>query len=140
MNEQAALQPPPLGLAKQKKKWRWFKLTAGLILGLVVLLKLAAGYNPVELELHRANLFDAARDGQAVEIINVGKDLIKIMNITVNERADCTLSRVSFVDGSKPLPANLKVGDKITLMSSCRIIRATVETDKGSRTYSLANK
>jgi hypothetical protein len=88
MGEQVTIQPPPLLVAKPKKKWRWFMITAGLILGVVVLLKLVDGYNPVELELRRANLFDAARDGRAVEIINVGKESLKIMNITINERAD----------------------------------------------------
>jgi hypothetical protein len=141
MNEQVPIQPPSLPPdAKPKKKWRWFKITAGLILGIVVLLKLIGSYNPVELELSRANLFDADRDGKALEVLNVGKAPIKITNITINERADCTLSRLSFVDGSKLLPADLKVGDKIALMSSCRIIRASVETDQGPNTYSFTGE
>jgi hypothetical protein len=99
--------------------------------------KLLGGYNAVDLELVRRDLFDAAHDGKVLEMTNVGSKPVKLIRITVNDRIDCSVSRLSFVDSSPPFPTVMKIGDQLSLVSSCQIVRVTVETDQGSNTYSF---
>src|SRR5882672_11409258 len=153
MSEHNSAVPPPLlqPEVKPKKKWRWFKILAGTTLGVVLLVKIVSSYNPVELELalKGANSRD---DGKAVELTNVGAKPIALTKITINDRADCVVSTMGqtfdrigrIQSGAKPDPSNdqfkgatLGVGDKTTYISSCRIIRATIETDGGTNSYTF---
>lgn len=70
-------------------------------------------------------------NGTVLYINNIGSGPIKINGITVNDRADCVVGTPS------PLPANIKVGEGILATSDCRIVRAVVDTDQGSGTYTF---
>jgi hypothetical protein len=87
----------------------------------------------------RRDLFDAAQDGRVLEITNVGERPIKLTNLKVNDRPDCTVYRLDAILGNaQPLfPSTLNVGDKLSISGSCQIIKATVETDQGSNFYSF---
>jgi hypothetical protein len=136
MTEQTYNSPPPIPTEsiKPKSKWRGLKIAAGIVLGVVLVLKLVSSSSSVELELTRKY-----SDGTVVEIINVGGTPIKITKVTINDRSDCKVGLFDLLKDSKGVPADLKVGDKLELWSpSCRIIRASVETDKGSRIYTFS--
>lgn len=136
MTEQTYNSPPPTPTesTKPKSKWRGLKIAAGILLGVVLVFKLVSSSSSVELELTRKY-----SDGTVVEIINVGSTPIKITKVTINDRPDCTIRLFDPLKDSKGVPADLKVGDKVELWStSCRIVRANVETDKGSRTYTFS--
>jgi hypothetical protein len=134
----------PSDVAKYKRAQK-YTLAAVLFVLLIVVIFLSSINIPTEtsaeldLELTRKGaLFQ--EQGNAVEILNVGSKPVKITAISINDRADCTISGVSiFTEGvdRKPLPAELKVGDTLPIMSSCRIIRVAIETDIGSKTYSF---
>lgn len=117
-------------------KWRWLKFLIGMAAGGYLLLNLLGGFNSPELEVRRIGAI-LASDGLGLLVLNVGTKPITINSMTVNDRADCTVERMSFGTGPNPLPAKLNVGDKIMLLSSCRVIRAFVRTDQGSNTYSF---
>jgi hypothetical protein len=138
MSEQTPVPPTiPTAASKPKSKWRWLKIVIGIIAAGFLAIGLLGSYNPVNLELIRRDLFDAQHDGKVLEITNAGSKPVKIISITINDRPDCTIYRLSFVDNSPLFPSTLKIGDRVTLASSCQIIRATVETDLGSNNYSF---
>lgn len=97
---------------------------------------LLGSLNSPKLEMRRLGAF-LADDGKALELLNVGTEPLTVLKMGINDRADCTVKRLSWTDDSSPFPGQLKVGDKLMVMSSCRVIRASVETDHGSNTYSF---
>jgi hypothetical protein len=136
MSEQALNSPPPMPnpTVKQKGKWRKTKIALGIVLGVVITFKIVSSVSSVDLELTRKY-----SDGTVIEILNVGSNPIKVTNVVINDRPDCKVALFDLLKDSKGVPADLKVGDKIELWSpGCRIIRANVETDKGSRTYTFS--
>jgi hypothetical protein len=137
MTEQAAAPPAlPTNNVKPKSKWRWLKIAVGITAAGFLVIGILGSYNSPDLELTRRDLFDAAHDGKVLDITNAGSKPLKVVGIKINDRSDCSLSRLSFVDGST-VPAVLKIGDQLSLISSCQIVRVTVETDQGSNTYSF---
>jgi hypothetical protein len=141
MSQQASAVPPPVPTspATPKKKRGWLKLTLIIIAGAIFVLGISGSYNSVDLELTRKGvLFDG--DGYAVEIVNTGSKTTTIKGVQINDRTDCSIaSGMMQGDEFKP-PVSLKIGDKLTLISSCRIIRVNVETDTGSGTYSFSSQ
>jgi hypothetical protein len=140
MTENFAAPPPiPTTSAKPRHKWRWLRITVGMVGAGFLAIGILGSYNPIDLELRRRDLFDAARDGKVLEITNVGRKPITLVSLTINDRPDCNVYRLDAILGnSKPLfPSILNVGDKVSISGSCQIIRATVETDQGSNTYSF---
>jgi hypothetical protein len=138
MTEQTEAPPAlPTDNVKPESKWRWLKVTVGTIAAGFLAIALLGSYNPVDLELTRRDLFDAAHDGKVLDITNAGTKPIKLIAITINNRPDCRIYRLSFVDNSALFPSTLKIGDQLTLAGSCQIVRATVETDLGSNTYTF---
>ena len=136
MSEHMSAPPPiPSVASKPTSKWRWLKIAIGIIAAGFLAIGILGSYNPVNLELVRRDLFDAQHDGKVLEMTNTGSKPVKIIRITINDRPDCTIYRLSFVDNSPLFPSTLKIGDRVTLAGSCQIIRATVETDQGSSTY-----
>jgi hypothetical protein len=135
MTEQASVSPPPVpGVnAKPKNKWRWLRIAAGIIVGGFLIIRLVGSASSPELQLTRMGAF-MNDDGKAIAIVNTGTKPIKITKITINDRVDCSHSRIMGPDYEK-LP--IQIGDKITLISSCLIVRADVETDQGSGAYSF---
>ena len=138
MTERTAAPPAlPTDNAEPKPKWRWLKITVGIIAAGFLPIVIVGSSNSPDLELVRRDLFDAARDGRVLEITNTGKKPLKIVGMKINDRSDCSISRLSFIEGRSPFPLTLKIGDELSLMSSCQIVRATVDTDQGSETYSF---
>ena len=139
MTEPTAV-PPPLPSVPTKPKAKWWKFAIAILGGEFLLLRLLASINnSVDLELRRRDLFDAARDGRVLEITNVGRKAITLVSLTINDRPDCNVYRLDAILGnSTPLfPSILNVGDKVSISGTCQIIRATVETDQGSKSYSF---
>jgi hypothetical protein len=137
MSEQVSVPPPIPSASKPKRKWRWLKILLGILAAGFLVVRIFGSYNPVDLELVRRDLFDAAHDGKVLEMTNVGSKPVKLLRITINDRPDCSVSRLSFVDNSPLFPSVMRIGDQLSLVSSCQIVRATVETDQGSNTYSF---
>lgn len=90
MTEQTAAPPAmPTNDVKPKSKWRWLKITVGIIAAGFLAIGILGGYNSPDLELVRRDLFDAARDGRVLEITNTGKKSLKVVGIKINDRSDC---------------------------------------------------
>jgi hypothetical protein len=137
MSEQAAAPPPlPSNLAEPKKKWGRWRVALIVIAGVVFIFRLIS--SSPDLELTRTGLlFDG--DGYAVEIVNTGSKTTTIKAVQINDRTDCSVVS-GMMQGDEFKPVSLKIGDKLTLISSCRIIRVNVETDTGSGTYSFSSQ
>ncbi len=140
MSEHMSAPPPIPSLAsKPTRKWRWLKAAVGIIAAGLLAFGIFGSYNPINLELVRRDLFDAQHDGKVLEITNTGSKPVKLVRIVINGRADCNIYRLDAILGNnKPLfPSTLNVGDQLSIAGSCRIVRATVETDIGSNNYSF---
>jgi hypothetical protein len=135
MTEQTTVSPPsvPNANAKPKSKWRWLRILGGIIVGGFLIIRLVGNANSPDLELTRLGAL-MNDDGKAIAIVNTGTKPIKITKITINDRVDCAPSRIMGPDYEK---SPVQIGDKITLISSCLIVRADVETDQGPGTYSF---
>jgi hypothetical protein len=132
MTEPTAV-PPPLPSVSTKPKAKRWKFVIAALAGGFLLLRLLASINTVELEVRRIDLF---HDGKVLEITNLGKKPINVTGITANDRDDCKLKKLVFIQGqddSYPIP--LKVGESERFSGNCRLVRATIETDQGSNTY-----
>jgi hypothetical protein len=117
----------------QKRSWRWLSRTVWVVLGVGFALRLLIGLTTPDLEVARTDgIF--RDDGNTLEITNVGRSPITITSVVINDRADCPISTPR---GSKFTALTLKVGDKRGLYGNCRIIRAELQTDQGSGTYSF---
>jgi hypothetical protein len=130
--------PPPLPSVKAKRSWRWLKIILGACAGIVLainLLRIADESPSLEVTVKDALFSD---DRMAAEFINTDTKAIKIEGVRINDREDCKISPLlSPAPNNGHFPIELKVGDKLTLTSSCRIVRISVETDHGSDTYSF---
>lgn len=76
-------------------------------------------------------------DGAGLEIVNTSLGPLVINNVRVNERADCVTYPFFGLAKDGKFPVNLKVGDKMIIGGSCRVIRTQIITDKGSASYSF---
>lgn len=142
MSETNLNSPPPIivaNAAKPKSKWRWLKIIVGTVAGALLVISLLGSLNSPKLEVRRIGAI-LATDGLGLEVLNVGTKPITVSAVTVNDRIDCKVQRMSLGTDPNPFPAELKVGDKIMLFSTCRIIRAAVGTDQGSNTYSFTGE
>lgn len=138
MSDQTANSPPPIPTTDvtPKSRWRGLKIAAGIVLGAVLVSKIVVSSSSTSIDLELTRKYS---DGTVIEIINVGAMPIRITNVTINDRPDCKVGLYDLLKDSKGVPADLRVGDKLELWSpSCRIIRARVETDQGSRTYTFS--
>jgi hypothetical protein len=78
-------------------------------------------------------------DNLELQITNAWDKPVTITGIAINNRQDCQVFGMAALNGDKtPLfPRTLKVGDELIVLSSCKVIRAEIQTDKGSDTYSF---
>jgi hypothetical protein len=76
-------------------------------------------------------------DGAGLEIVNTSSGPLVINNVRVNERADCVTYPFFGLAKDGKFPVSLKVGDKMIIGGSCRVIRTQIITDKGSASYSF---
>jgi hypothetical protein len=82
---------------------------------------------------------------RAIMVQNIGGAAVTINKIVVNDRSDCkgwpfdpvAVASGQDFEGKGPMPHTLQIGDKVTIATSCDVIRARFDTDKGSFTYSL---
>lgn len=133
MSEQASNLPPPMpapGAIKTKRKWGWLKITLAIVLGAIFILKILGSYRPIQLEVRRTGVINAAA-GDTLGVLNVGSKPITITNVTINERDDCRKNQ-------KSESVTLKVGEEQFFYGTCLIVRATVETTDGSASYSFS--
>jgi hypothetical protein len=134
MNESypIASSPPPTASEPTKTRRRW-RIILGVLLGLLLIAKIITSYDPVAL--------DVSVRYNRLKIGNVGSKPIKITGVEINQRTDCTVTLPLglFTDPNKLefSTRELKVGDEIELVSTCKIVRALVETDQGSESYSF---
>jgi hypothetical protein len=134
-------------LKQPSRRWRWWHTLSTVLSVIVIIAIFFPAINipiepSVELELTRKGLLFEDQ-GNAIDILNVGSKQIEITGMSINDRLDCTINGVSiFTEGveKKPLPKELKVGDSLAIWSSCRIIRVTIETGTGPKTYSFGRE
>lgn len=74
-----------------------------------------------------------------VVVTNVGARPITIRSIMINNRKECAESMKLYANalGVPPLPRTIDVGDKTGVLSGCQVIRATIDTDRGSAEYNF---
>jgi hypothetical protein len=138
--------PPPLTLGT--KTTARFKKTRIALFAIAVLwicsrlLSLGSPDLAVELD-----------DNNILSVTNTGSKPVTIKGVVVNGRSDCTAyttftggKRVTggladgMVVGGEPIfvPTELKVGDLLRVPTrGCNVVRAEVETDQGSSTYTF---
>ncbi len=134
-------------LKPSSTRWRWWHtLSTALSIIVIIAIFFPVINIPIEpsmdLELTRKGLL-FEDEGNALEILNVGSKQIEITGMSINDRVDCAINGISiFAEGvaKRPLPRELKVGDSLSIWSTCRIIRITIETDTGSKTYSFTQE
>jgi hypothetical protein len=142
MSDQTALPPPlppPVKRARFKKTrillftlaivWIGFRLLSNLDL---------SGFESPDLKIQ---LVDAmfAGDGRDISITNVWDRPVTITGMSINNRDDCHAASLSALRGdTSPLfPRTLQVGDQFEVLSTCKVVRVEVQTDKGSDTFTL---
>lgn len=96
---------------------------------------LSGGGGSLGLEVTRQD-FLFRSDGLQLEIMNVGSGPIRVDQITINGRSDCTTIPVAG-EAMKFSPTVLKVGDTTRIYGSCKIVRAAIRTEQGSAEYSF---
>jgi hypothetical protein len=123
--------PPPLPSAtKRQALGSPAKLALGLVLLVALALILLSGAleDPLRLEL---------RNGDLIIVTNVGRKIVDIQSISINERKECGPRVGIFGVGGDFKPTKLDVGDQQIWISMCRVVRVTVRTSEGSTTYSF---
>jgi hypothetical protein len=84
-------------------------------------------------------------------VMNIGSGPIMILGVTINDRSDCKTG-TAFIGPPRSttgvltfVPRELKAGDKLLVYNrlgtnthdGCKLIRAEIETDQGSETFSF---
>jgi hypothetical protein len=74
-----------------------------------------------------------------LSIQNVGSEPITIRHLSVNDRPDCKIERppIDLLVAPPGEARTLKVGDAADWIVYCSIVRLTVETDRGTATYTF---
>ena len=135
MSEQTPAPPPmPVIKTNPNDKWRWLKITIGIVAAGFLVIRLLGSSNSLPLELTRKSIIDRVQDGKIVEVVNVGSKPITITNVNINDRNDCAV----FSPTEQFQAITLKIGDVKLFVSACRIVRVTVQTTDGSATYSFS--
>lgn len=118
---------------------RFLKPIGWLFLGVTGLIVIAALINSEasdQFEVRRID-FVLGDDGAGLEIVNTSPSPIVVSNVRVNERADCVTYPFFGLAKDGTFPVSLKVGDKVIIGGSCRVIRTQIITDKGTASYSF---
>lgn len=133
----APLNETPASLSKPKRRWGRFFFFGALLL-LFLFVRHAINSTPnIELEVQRTDS-TFRNDGQAIQIVNIGTKPLTVTKVIVNDRPDCPTTSAAEMLGQKPTNGySLNIGDKLFLRSTCQVVRATIETDQGSATYSF---
>jgi hypothetical protein len=134
MNEpHPVVSSPPPTAPTPPTTWPLLKIILGVLLGLLLIATIITSYDPV--------ILDVSVKYNRLTLGNVGSRPIKVTGVEINERTDCTVTLPLglFTDPNKLAfsPRELKVGDEIEPVSTCKIARAQIETDQGSEIYSF---
>jgi hypothetical protein len=112
--------------------WNWIALVATLG-GFWAIYVYSTNVSSLDLELRTEN---AGNLGSHLTIVNVGEKPITMTAVSINGRDECAKSTL-FGPALVNLPRELKVGDRITHLSSCIVVRVTLETDRGAAIYTF---
>jgi hypothetical protein len=127
MSDQSSALPPLPG-ARPKRRLRWLKIIVGIIAAGFLVIGLLGSTNSPKLEVQRTGFF---HQGNIIKVLNIGAKPITITGVSFNNRADC-------ISDEKRERQTLNVGDSTTFVSRCQIVRASIETDQGTATYSFS--
>jgi hypothetical protein len=124
--------------SKSKKKMILYIVIAAV--AALVVIGLIGGSGDSGLQVQRTDSF-FRNDDKAMIVTNIGDKSVTVTGIKVNDRDDCSLVQVGsdMFNPNPPalFPATFKIGDKLTLASTCAIVRTTIATTKGSYSYSF---
>ncbi len=98
----------------------------GLLFGIILVVVLS---EDTDLEVQQTGLH--------LLVINRGTAPVWIKEISVNDRQDCRVRAGIIFQTEEFRPIELKVGDRQVWFSNCNIVRVTITTSKGARTYSF---
>jgi hypothetical protein len=115
-------------------------LIGGLVIGAIIVA--IALFQFEGTDLHLKVEVNTTRVGNLLSIQNVDHRPITIQSLTINDRSDCKLMLMGTtapIAGTTPLfeKLTLNIGDAVSWLSNCNIIRVSVETDRGSEMYSF---
>lgn len=116
--------PPPLPSAKRKSR-RALKVFIGICAAVLLfanLLKIGGG---PKLEVERTGFL---HQGNIIKVLNVGDKEVTVLAVSFNDRPDCRLNEKQ---------VTLKVGESMIFPSGCRIVRADIETDQGTASFTF---
>jgi len=141
MTDQTAV-PPPLPTVKKPTR---FKKTR-IILFTIAILWIGSRLLSHLSDLASPDLIIQKNNNNVIILTNKGSKPVTIRGATVNGRSDCKTGTTSLGESNGyavigPLrfePTVLKVGDQLEVYTAgCNVIRAEVETDQGSETYTF---
>jgi hypothetical protein len=118
-------------IAKIKANFRspkWWLLMGAAAVALVAIRAFLSSSDTLGLELVTFN----DTTGSLLKITNVSNSSIKLLDVKVNDGGAC--SAFNFRDW-KGTP--MALGMQYSFGSTCRILKATVQTDKGTASYSF---
>lgn len=127
MTDQNPRNPPPIPTERPKAR-RGLKIFIGFCAAAFLmanLLKLGSG---PKLEVERTGFFHR---GNIIKVLNVGDKEVTVTAVTVNDRPDCR-------SNEKQESVTLKVGESMIFPSACRIVRADIQTDQGSVSFTFS--
>jgi hypothetical protein len=118
--------PPPLPYAKPKSR-RALKVFIGICAGVFLLANLLKIGTGPKLEVERTGFF---HQGNIIKVLNAGDKEVTVLAVSFNDRPDCRLNE-------KQDSVMLKVGESMIFPSGCRIVRADIETDQGTASFTF---
>jgi hypothetical protein len=106
-------------------------IIVGVIVAAILVVSIILSSNGPKLKVQ-------ARVG-SLSIQNVGSEPITIRHLSVNDRPDCKIERppIDLLVAPPGEARTLKVGDAADWIVYCSIVRLTVETDRGTATYTF---
>jgi hypothetical protein len=141
MVDQTAV-PPPLPPVKKPTRFRKTRIVLFTIAIFWIGSRLLSHLS----DLASPDLIVQKDNNNVITLTNKGSKPVTIRGATVNGRSDCKTGTTSLeVSGGYAVvgqlrfePTELKVGDELKVYTiGCKVIRAAVETDQGSETYTF---
>jgi hypothetical protein len=146
MTDQTATPPPVPPIKKSAR----FKKTRIILFTIAILWLGSRLLSHLDLSALGSPNLDVQLDGSnSVILVNTGSKPVTIKGVTVNDRSDCKTATTYFdIKDGRVLGENfkfestkLKVGDKLPVyIRGCNVIRAEIETDQGSVTYTFSRR
>jgi hypothetical protein len=117
---------------------KWLGIPLAIISGILVFHQITS--DNLGLQVVRKDYL--SNDGLALIFTNIGSAPINVLQVSINDRAECTVGKpVGLFVREKVLASEiLQVGDVLTLVSNCRVIRAEIKTDRGTGRFSFNDR